>query len=137
VTTQPVSVAMSGSVIPVILSGGSGTRLWPLSKTEKPKQFLSFGGSHSLIQETLLRCRGSLFDSTPITVGSVAHRFMLADAALSLDIKPQIVLEPMRRDSCAAIVAGALVATQRDKNAIILVVAADHHIPDHVALLKQ
>ena len=56
------------TVIPIIMSGGSGTRLWPLSRASKPKQFLSFGTKHSLIQETLLRCRSPVFSRRPIVV---------------------------------------------------------------------
>jgi mannose-1-phosphate guanylyltransferase / mannose-6-phosphate isomerase len=117
-------------VVPIILSGGSGTRLWPLSRVAKPKQFLSFNGGRTMIQETLLRCQGSSFDRRPILVGAAHHRFALADTAQSLDLAADIVLEPMRRDSCAAIVAGALQALDRDAEAIILVLAADHFVPD-------
>jgi mannose-1-phosphate guanylyltransferase / mannose-6-phosphate isomerase len=127
---------VAANVIPVILSGGSGSRLWPLSRNARPKQFLKFGGTLSLIEDTIQRCSGSLFNANPILVGSFAHRFMLAEAAQSLGVTPDIVLEPMRRDSCAAIVAGALMALERDSNAVILVVAADHHIPDHAAFAK-
>jgi mannose-1-phosphate guanylyltransferase/mannose-6-phosphate isomerase len=117
-------------IIPVILSGGSGTRLWPLSRNAKPKQFLSFGGGPTLIQQTAQRCQGEGFDPRPIFVAAEAHRFMVAEAAAEIDIQADIMLEPMRRDSCAAIVAGALQATARNKDALILVLAADHHIPD-------
>jgi mannose-1-phosphate guanylyltransferase/mannose-6-phosphate isomerase len=126
----------STNIIPVILSGGSGTRLWPLSQKAKPKQFLNFGGEHSLIQETILRCSGTIFSTTPILVGAAEHKLMLAEAAQSLGCRPDILLEPMRRDSCAAIVAGALLAMQRDNDCLILVVAADHHIPDGAAFAK-
>lgn len=118
------------NIIPVILSGGSGTRLWPLSRKGRPKQFLKFGGEHNLIQNTMLRCSGDIFDKVPILVGASDHRFMLADSAQSLGFSPDIILEPMRRDSCAAIVAGALLAMERDENSIVLIVAADHHISD-------
>lgn len=117
-------------IIPVILSGGSGTRLWPLSRNAKPKQFLSFGGGPTLIQQTALRCQGEGFDPKPIFVAAEAHRFMVVEAAAEINIQADIVLEPMRRDSCAAIVAGALQAYARKKDALILVLAADHHIPD-------
>jgi mannose-1-phosphate guanylyltransferase / mannose-6-phosphate isomerase len=120
-------------VIPVILSGGSGTRLWPLSRSARPKQFLSFDGGPTMIQQTLLRCQGDGFDGRPIFVGADQHRFVLAEAARGLGVAADIVLEPMRRDSCAAIVAGALQAMARDEEAVILVVAADHHVPDAAA----
>jgi mannose-1-phosphate guanylyltransferase / mannose-6-phosphate isomerase len=120
-------------VIPVILSGGSGTRLWPLSRSAKPKQFLSFDGGPTMIQQTLLRCQGAGFDGRLIFVGADQHRFVLAEAAQGLGVQADIVLEPMRRDSCAAIVAGALQAMARDEEAVILVLAADHHVPDAAA----
>ena len=123
-------------IIPVILSGGSGTRLWPLSRNAKPKQFLSFGGGYSLIQETALRCVGEGFDPKPIFVAAESHRFMVAEAAAEIDIQCDIILEPMRRDSCAAIVAGALQAFKRNQEALILVLAADHHIPEIVEFQK-
>jgi mannose-1-phosphate guanylyltransferase/mannose-6-phosphate isomerase len=117
-------------VIPIILSGGSGTRLWPLSRASKPKQFLSFGTPHSLFQETLLRCRGALFDARPVIVGADAHRFLLAEDLLEIGVAADILLEPAARNSCAAVAAGCLAALQRDREAIVLVLAADHHIPD-------
>lgn len=124
------------NIIPIILSGGSGTRLWPLSRGSKPKQFLGFGGGHTLIEDTVLRCQGKAFDKRPIFVAAEAHRFMVAEAAQALGISSDILLEPMRRDSCAAIVAGALQAQARDPDATVLVVAADHHIPDANAFAK-
>jgi mannose-1-phosphate guanylyltransferase / mannose-6-phosphate isomerase len=114
----------------MILSGGSGTRLWPLSREAKPKQFLHFGSERSLMQETVLRCRGGNFDLRPIIVAAEAHRFMVAEDLGAIGVSADIVLEPMRRDSCAAIIAGALAAEARDPNALVLMLAADHHIPD-------
>ena len=123
-------------IIPVILSGGSGTRLWPLSRNSRPKQFLNFGGGATLIQQTALRCQGEGFDPRPIFIGAEAHRFMIAESALEIHVAADIILEPMRRDSCAAIVAGALQAFARNSDALILVLAADHHIPDSAAFQK-
>jgi len=82
-------------VIPIILSGGSGTRLWPLSRASKPKQFLSFGTGHSLIQETALRCRSDIFDPRPIVVGADAHRFLLAQDLADVGVAADILLEPV------------------------------------------
>lgn len=120
-------------IIPIILSGGSGTRLWPLSRASKPKQFLSFGSGPSLFQETVLRCRSPLFDPRVIVVGAEAHRFLLAEDLLEIGAEADILLEPLARNSCAAIVAGCLQAVARDDDAVVMVLAADHHIPDAAA----
>jgi mannose-1-phosphate guanylyltransferase / mannose-6-phosphate isomerase len=124
------------NIIPVILSGGSGTRLWPVSRQSKPKQFLKLGKGHMLIQEAALRCRADFFDDRLIVVAADAHRFLVAEALREFSIAAEIVLEPMPRDSCAAIVAGALVAQQRDPDAVIMVMASDHHIPDREAFMQ-
>lgn len=79
-------------VIPIILSGGSGTRLWPLSRASKPKQFLNFGTEHSLIQETALRCRSDIFDPRPIVIGADAHRFLLAQDLADVDVTVDTLL---------------------------------------------
>jgi mannose-1-phosphate guanylyltransferase / mannose-6-phosphate isomerase len=123
-------LAMTNPLIPVILSGGAGTRLWPLSRSAAPKQFLRLVGEHTLLEQTLMRCRGPMFDAIPIVVGSTDHRGQLLETLLSVETKADLLLEPCRRNSCAAVVAGALRAIERDPNAVILVLAADHHIPD-------
>lgn len=118
------------SIIPIILSGGTGTRLWPLSRASKPKQFLSFGTRHTLFQEAVLRCRGPVFDPCPIVVGADPHRFLIAEDIREIGVKADILLEPMQRNSAPAIAAGTLQALERDPDAMVLVLAADHHIPE-------
>lgn len=118
------------TIIPIILSGGTGTRLWPLSRASKPKQFLKFGSQHSLFQETLRRCSAALFDPRPIVVGADAHRFLLSADLQEIGIEADILLEPVSRNSCPAVTAGCLQALERDPNSMVLVLAADHHIPD-------
>ena len=98
------------TVIPIIMSGGSGTRLWPLSRASKPKQFLSFGTKHSLIQETLLRCRSPVFSRRPIVVGADAHRFLLAQDLEGIGVAADILLEPVARNTAPAIAAAAFAA---------------------------
>jgi mannose-1-phosphate guanylyltransferase/mannose-6-phosphate isomerase len=121
---------MIHKITPLILAGGAGTRLWPLSRGQSPKQFLKLDGKHTLLEQTLMRCMGDAFDERPILVGAMEHRGQLLETMQSLGRKADIVLEPMRRNSCAAIAAGALRALERDKDAVVLVLAADHHIPD-------
>jgi mannose-1-phosphate guanylyltransferase / mannose-6-phosphate isomerase len=123
-------------IIPVILSGGAGTRLWPLSRPEKPKQFLDFGFGSSLFAMTVQRCSGELFDPRPIVVAAHEHKSLIHDALAAEQRQAEILLEPVRRDSCAAVVAGALAALARDPDSLVLVVAADHLIPDQEAFRK-
>lgn len=124
------------NIIPVILSGGGGSRLWPLSRQSRPKQFLNLSGEHSLFQNTCLRCRNNIFHSRPIIMGSNAHRFLLAEDLREIGVSADIVLEPVSRNSCAAIAVAALHAVKRDPQAVVLVLAADHEINDHNAFVS-
>lgn len=119
-----------GKVTPVILSGGAGTRLWPLSRNSRPKQFLNLGGEQSLFQSTLMRCSHDIFHPSPIVIGANDHRFLIAEDLSRLDIKADIILEPVQRNSCAAIVAGCLQALEREADPIVIILAADHAIHD-------
>ncbi len=123
-------------IIPLILSGGSGTRLWPASRACKPKQFFSFGSKRSLFQETVMRCRSDLFDMRPIVVGADSHRFLLAEDLLNIGVTADILLEPVPRNSCAAIAVGAMHALRHNPDALVLVLASDHHIPDGKAFAQ-
>jgi mannose-1-phosphate guanylyltransferase / mannose-6-phosphate isomerase len=120
---------MNEPIIPVILCGGAGSRLWPASRETYPKQLFDFGQGRSLFQETLSRVTGEGY-AKPVVVTGNDYRFLLAEQALALKVEVDIVLEPLRRDSCAAIAAAAMVAVERDPEAIVLVLAADHAIPD-------
>ena len=115
----------------MVLSGGAGVRLWPLSREAKPKQFLKFGGEYSLIQQTLLRCSDAIFDQRPIIVSSESQRFLVAEDLRAINVDGEIILEPMRRDSCAAVAVGCLIALKRSPDAMVLVLAADHHITEN------
>jgi mannose-1-phosphate guanylyltransferase / mannose-6-phosphate isomerase len=117
-------------IIPIILCGGAGERLWPYSRPSKPKQFLKFGSEYSLFQSTLLRCSGPGFDQKPIIVSGESQRFLIAEDLRSLGLQGEILLEPMRRDSCAAVAAGCLQALRRSADAMVIVLAADHDIDD-------
>lgn len=117
-------------IIPVILCGGSGTRLWPLSRSHVPKQFLPLVDEHSMFQNTLLRLSG-LEVSDPIVICNQEHRFMAAEQLRELEITPlSIILEPEGRNTAPAISAAALQALQGDSNPLLLVLPADHHVED-------
>ncbi|MBT3993623.1 MAG: mannose-1-phosphate guanylyltransferase/mannose-6-phosphate isomerase, partial [Gammaproteobacteria bacterium] len=96
-------------IVPVILSGGSGTRLWPLSRKQYPKQFLSLLGSNTLFQETLLRLKGVNNLSEPIVICNDDHRFLVAEQLNQIGIKnAAIILEPTGRNTAPAISAAAM-----------------------------
>lgn len=120
---------MSQTVIPVILSGGSGTRLWPLSRKHYPKQFHKLtGGEHTLLQDTALRVKHL---SAPIVVCNEDHRFMLAEQLQSIAIKPAaILLEPEAKNTAPAIALAAFHAMTINPDAILAVFPADHVIQD-------
>ena len=119
---------------PVVLSGGSGTRLWPLSRKNQPKQFLALVGERSLYQETVLRAAALPDAQAPITVCSDDHRFMVGEQlqAISVD-SGGILLEPAPRNTAPAIALAALHAVARDADATLLVMPADHLIEDEAA----
>ncbi len=118
-----------GKIIPVIMCGGAGSRLWPASRESHPKQLLSFGAGRTLLQDTAARVTGPAYDR-PIVVTGQDHRFLVAEQLRALDIEAEIVLEPARRDSAAAIAAACVIARRRAAEACVLVLAADHAIPD-------
>ncbi|RDV05055.1 mannose-1-phosphate guanylyltransferase/mannose-6-phosphate isomerase [Undibacter mobilis] len=120
---------MASPIVPVLLAGGTGTRLWPVSRDALPKQFLPLMGKHSTYQETLLRVRGPEF-GTPIVVTGPDFHFFARRQAEELGIDVTVVIEPMRRDSGAAIAAGAAITLKRDPQAVVLALAADHIVLD-------
>ena len=117
-------------IIPVILAGGSGTRLWPVSREAMPKQFLPLVGERSTYQQALLRVADSEQFAPPIVMTSADFRFFARRQAEDLGIRATVVLEPERRDSGPAIAAAAVLARQRDPEALVLTLAADHLILD-------
>ena len=119
-------------VIPVILSGGSGTRLWPMSRKAYPKQLLPLtGGKYSMLQETLLRVKSL---GVPVVIANEDHRFLVAEQLQQIDIKgADIVLEPVGKNTAPAIALAALAALEKNAQAIIVVLPADHLIVDKKA----
>jgi mannose-1-phosphate guanylyltransferase/mannose-6-phosphate isomerase len=120
-------------ITPVIMSGGSGTRLWPVSRRAKPKQFHALGAAHTLIQETALRSRGELFEA-PVVVCNAAHagivRSQLAEAGVPAQL---ILLEPAARNTAPCAVAAAVVLAARDPDALMMLLPADHDVTDVAA----
>jgi mannose-1-phosphate guanylyltransferase/mannose-6-phosphate isomerase len=117
-------------IVPVILAGGTGTRLWPVSRDTMPKQFLPLVGDRSTFQQALARVSDAALFAPPIVMTSEAFRFFARGQAQELGLDPTVVLEPMRRDSAPAIAAAAIIARQRDPAAIVLTLAADHVVLD-------
>jgi mannose-1-phosphate guanylyltransferase/mannose-6-phosphate isomerase len=128
-------------LIPVILSGGSGTRLWPLSRELYPKQMLALVGEGTMLQETLTRLSGVESVGAPIVVCNEHHRFLVAEQLREMGSTPQaIVLEPMGRNTAPAVAIAALAAVadaaSRDADPILLVLPADHVIQDVAAFQR-
>jgi mannose-1-phosphate guanylyltransferase / mannose-6-phosphate isomerase len=118
-------------IIPVILSGGSGTRLWPLSRKQYPKQYLPLVGDNTMLQETILRLSGLDNLADPIIVCNADHRFLVAGQCQQINIKnPTILLEPVGRNTAPAIAAAALQSLKTSDDTVLLVLSADHVIQD-------
>ncbi len=116
-------------ITPVILSGGSGTRLWPVSTEDRPKQFLNLIGGSSLLQQSLARVADRRVFAAPIVVGSARHRDLLLDQLARSDIADaRVVLEPVARNTAAAIGLAARLAPAPDT--LLLVMPSDHAIED-------
>lgn len=118
-------------IIPVILAGGSGTRLWPLSRRLYPKQLLNLTRNNSLLQETILRVAGANRVGSPIVVCNGSYRHIIAGQLSEIGIRPNaVVLEPAGRNTAPAVGVAAYMALAGDPEAMILVLPADHMIPD-------
>lgn len=120
------------TIIPVILSGGAGTRLWPLSWGDHPKQFLKLTSNYTMIQETFLRLEG-LEVCAPIVSCGVDHRFLVAQQLGELGVKPTILLEPMAKNTAPAIAAACFAAMKQDADAVVIVLPSDHVIENRAA----
>ena len=117
-------------IVPVILAGGAGTRLWPVSRDALPKQFLPLVGERSTYQDTLLRVADPTLFAPPIVITGADFRFFARRQAEEIGIEATVVIEPLRRDSGPAVAAGAVLARSRDPEAVVLALAADHVILD-------
>jgi mannose-1-phosphate guanylyltransferase/mannose-6-phosphate isomerase len=129
-------------VTPVVLCGGSGTRLWPLSRSGFPKQFLSLTGKESLFQQALMRFQGLRSSEVelepPLVVAGDEHRFIVLDQLREIGIDyATVVLEPVGRNTAPALTLAALAAIEQNgRNSILVVTPADHHIPDSAAFAQ-
>lgn len=122
------------SLYPVILSGGSGTRLWPMSRAALPKQLLPLAGDHTMVQETLLRLDGVPGLGAPLVVCNNDHRFLIAEQMREIGVDPLgIFLEPVGRNTAPAAAVAALHLMKRDPDAVMLLLPADHLIRDVAA----
>lgn len=120
---------MPSPIIPILLAGGAGTRLWPVSRDALPKQFLPFIGERSTYQETLLRVHHPMFAS-PIVITGPDFHFFARRQAEAVGVDATVVIEPLRRDSGPAVAAATAMARRRDPEAVVLALAADHIILD-------
>jgi mannose-1-phosphate guanylyltransferase len=117
---------MSPKIIPVIMCGGAGTRLWPVSRESMPKQFTHLVGQGSTFQQVIRRVFDPELFARPIVITHSEFRFVVAEQLRDCGASADIVLEPMRRDSAPPVAAAAALATERDPQALVLILAADH-----------
>jgi mannose-1-phosphate guanylyltransferase/mannose-6-phosphate isomerase len=123
-------------IYPVILSGGTGSRLWPLSRSLFPKQLLALAGDHSLIQDTVLRAKGPEM-AAPLIVCNTEHRFLIAEQMRQAGIEPlAIMLEPTGRNTAPAAAVAALMLSEKDPEAVMLLLPADHIVRNRTAFLQ-
>jgi mannose-1-phosphate guanylyltransferase/mannose-6-phosphate isomerase len=122
------------AIHPVVLSGGSGTRLWPLSRAALPKQLLPLTSDLSLLQETVLRVAQFTEIAAPLVVCNHEHRFLVAEQLRTIGVKPRAILvEPVGRNTAPAAAAASLMLRAEDPDAILLLLPSDHVIKDHAA----
>ncbi len=123
-------MASPKAVIPVVLCGGVGTRLWPLSRATYPKQFLSLMGKETLLQQTLLRLKGLPGLQPPLLICNDDHRFIVAEQLRTINMEPgAIVLEPVGRNTAPAVAVASLQARNKNQeDPLLLILAADHAI---------
>ena len=124
---------MTKNIIPIILCGGKGTRLWPLSRESYPKQYLAIDkvNKYTFLQSTALRLSGIKNIQSPLIICNEEHRFIVAEQLREINIKPhRIILEPFGRNTAPAITLAALKANQDGSDPILLVLPSDHIIRD-------
>ena len=128
---------MTNPIIPLIMCGGAGTRLWPASREGRPKQFLPLFGERSSFQETVQRVSDPTLFARPIVITNARYRFIVAEQLAQIGVDADILLEPARRDSGPAIAAGTAYALKRADNPVIVALAADHVVADTKAFVAS
>jgi mannose-1-phosphate guanylyltransferase/mannose-6-phosphate isomerase len=137
VKTVPDQKIAKRLIHPVILSGGSGTRLWPMSRAAYPKQLQPLLSERSLLQDSVARVLPAHLFAAPIILANEEHRFIIAEQLRQIDVKPQtIMLEPVARNTAPAAAAAALWLGQREPDALMLIMPSDHAIADPSGLPK-
>jgi len=133
-----MEIATQQRIVPVILSGGSGTRLWPVSRDDRPKQFFNLlSNEHTIMQETMARVSDPAIFTEPVIVGVEQHRFLITEQLKAMNIlSPEIIIEPCGRNTAAAITMAALHIAERYGNAIMLVLPTDQYIVDCESFLS-
>src|SRR5580704_11094735 len=111
---------MPDLIVPLIMCGGAGTRLWPASREGRPKQFLRLFGRYSTFQETVHRVSDQSLFAAPIVITNAQYRFLVAEQLAEIGVTADILLEPVRRDSGPAIAAGAAFAAKRDDDPVVV-----------------
>ena len=120
---------------PVIMCGGSGTRVWPESRETLPKQFIPLVGERSTFQTTMQMLADPAFE-LPIVVSNIDYRFLIADQLREINASADIVLEPSRRDSGPAVAVASILASRRAPDTVIVMLAADHVVRDPAGLVE-
>ncbi|QGM47687.1 mannose-1-phosphate guanylyltransferase/mannose-6-phosphate isomerase [Methylocystis heyeri] len=121
-------------ILPVIMCGGAGTRVWPESRDTLPKQFITLVGERSTFQSTMQMLSDPAFER-PVVISNVDYRFMVTDQLREINAQADIVLEPSRRDSAAAVAVAAGLAARRSPDTIVVVLAADHVVRNQAGLV--
>lgn len=130
-------VRTAKTIVPVLLSGGAGVRLWPMSRESYPKQLLCLASDRSMLQETVARVGDRARFADPVVICNEEHRFVIAEQMRQIGVTPQaIVLEPVARNTAAATAVAALIVAERHPDACILLLPADHVIHDREGFLR-
>jgi len=133
IADQGEAVGSDVKIYPVIMCGGAGTRLWPASTPRRPKQFIPLLGPRSSLQETIHRIEGLAGGAELIIVAGADQEALVAADLTAAGVQAIVILEPVARDSAAAMAAAAILIAETDPDGVAVVMAADHHVPDAAA----